>query len=113
MQAIARRSTSSLPPVNPTDVDADHEDGFDRAPESTFERRAYGISAPKPPCIGLPGELDRVRLIADLSRILHDAAVPKPIRAAGLLLIGWLARRMPGEAAHQLGVDIAPPRNRE
>ena len=94
-------------------MDCDDEDTLDRAPESTFERRAYGIAAPKPPCIGLPGELDRVRLIADLSRILHDSAVPKPIRAAGLLLIGWLARRMPGEAAHQLGIDTVPPRNRE
>jgi hypothetical protein len=113
MQAIARRSTSSMPPADRSDVNGHDEDSLDRAPESTFERRAYGIAAPKPPCIGLPGELDRVRLIADLSRILHEPAVPKPIRAAGLLLIGWLARRMPGEAAHQLGVDSALPRNRE
>ena len=29
------------------------------------------------------------------------------MKAAGLTLIGWLARRMPGEDAHALGV---PPR---
>lgn len=51
-----------------------------------------------------PSEVDRVRLIGDLSRLLHQPDVPEATRAAGLTLIGWLARRMPGEAPHSLGV---------
>jgi hypothetical protein len=48
-----------------------------------------------------------VRLIADLSKLLHDPCVPESAKTAGLTLIGWLARRQPGEAAHGYGVDEA------
>jgi hypothetical protein len=33
--------------------------------------------------------------------------MPESTRTAGLTLIGWLARRMPGEQAHALGVREA------
>jgi hypothetical protein len=77
---------------------------YDAASTATFESHAYDGAAAKAPCEGPPDELDRVRLIADLSRVLHDPEVPPSMRCAGLELIGWLARRMPGEPAHALGV---------
>ena len=52
-------------------------------------------------------EWERARLISDISRLLKEPATPKETRAACLTLIGWLARRQPGEAAHALGIDEA------
>jgi hypothetical protein len=52
-------------------------------------------------------ESDRARLIGDISRLLLEPEVPDSARSAGLELIGWLARRMPGESAHALGVEEA------
>jgi hypothetical protein len=49
----------------------------------------------------------RTRLISDISSLLHEPAIPESARSAGLELIGWLARRMPGEAPHALGVEEA------
>lgn len=46
-------------------------------------------------------------MIEDISNLLREAALPDDTRVAGLCLIGWLARRMPGEAPHALGVDEA------
>lgn len=54
-----------------------------------------------------PDECARTRLIGELSRILREPAMPEGTRTAGLTLIGWLARRMPGEAAHALGAPCA------
>jgi hypothetical protein len=54
-----------------------------------------------------PDECARTRLIGELSRILREPAMPEGTRTAGLTLIGWLARRMPGEAAHALGAPGA------
>ena len=42
-------------------------------------------------------EQERTRLIGDIATLLRDDGVPADARAAGLTLIGWLARRMPGE----------------
>jgi hypothetical protein len=50
-------------------------------------------------------EEHRTRLIGEIARVLRDEHVPDEARAAGLVLIGWLARRMPGESAHALGVE--------
>jgi hypothetical protein len=69
----------------------------------TLERQAFPIGLPR--SAEVPTEIDRVKLIAELSRILRDPAVPNSTRLAGLTLVGWLARRMPGEAAHTLGCD--------
>jgi hypothetical protein len=52
-------------------------------------------------------ENERARLINDISRLIREPQMPEGTRAAGLTLIGYLARRMPGEAAHSLGVDEA------
>jgi hypothetical protein len=49
----------------------------------------------------------RTRLIGELSCLLNEPALPESTRSAGLELIGWLARRMPGEPAHALGVEEA------
>jgi hypothetical protein len=50
-------------------------------------------------------ECDRTRLIAELSSLLRDCELPDDARCAGLTLIGFLARRMPGEASSTVGVE--------
>lgn len=55
----------------------------------------------------IPDECERARLIGDLTRLLREPLMPETTRCAGLTLIGWLARRMPGEAAHAIGVSEA------
>lgn len=52
-------------------------------------------------------ECDRTRLISELASLLRDCELPEEARHAGLTLIGWLARRMPGETASTVGVDQA------
>jgi len=52
-------------------------------------------------------ESHRVRLIGDLAKLIGEGSVPEPMRTAGLSLIGYLARRFPGEAPHELGVPEA------
>ncbi|MDB4940604.1 MAG: hypothetical protein JWP97_138 [Labilithrix sp.] len=54
-----------------------------------------------------PDEGERARLISDISRLIREPQMPEPTRCAGLTLIGWLARRMPGEAPHAIGVHEA------
>ena len=49
-------------------------------------------------------ECDRTRLISDLSCLIRECDIPADARAATLTLIGFLARRMPGEAASDAGV---------
>ncbi len=55
----------------------------------------------------VPNEGERARLISDITRLIREPQMPESTRTAGLTLIGWLARRMPGEAAHAIGVDEA------
>ena len=55
----------------------------------------------------VPDECERARLIGDITRLIREPQMPETTRTAGLTLIGWLARRMPGEAPHALGVDEA------
>ena len=67
-------------------------------------------SRPREGCRGedeIPGEGERARLISDLTRLIREPHMPETTRCAGLTLIGWLARRMPGEPAHALGVAEA------
>jgi hypothetical protein len=75
----------------------------DRDPES-----ARGASSP---CSRtddeVPDEGERARLISDITRLIREPQMPETTRCAGLTLIGWLARRMPGEAPHALGVSEA------
>lgn len=55
----------------------------------------------------IPDEGERARLISDLTRLIREPQMPETTRCAGLTLIGWLARRMPGEAPHAIGVAEA------
>jgi hypothetical protein len=55
----------------------------------------------------IPDEGERARLICDITRLIREPHMPETTRCAGLTLIGWLARRMPGEAAHAIGVSEA------
>ena len=55
----------------------------------------------------VPHEGERARLICDITRLIREPHMPETTRCAGLTLIGWLARRMPGEAAHAIGVSEA------
>ena len=52
-------------------------------------------------------EIERARLISDITRLIREPMMPEGTRTAGLTLIGWLARRMPGELPHALGVPEA------
>jgi glucose-6-phosphate dehydrogenase assembly protein OpcA len=50
-------------------------------------------------------EEKRTRLIGDIASVLRDGPVPDDARAAALTLIGWLARRMPGEPVSVCDLD--------
>jgi hypothetical protein len=52
-------------------------------------------------------ELERTRLIADIMRLIREPTMPEGTRLAGLTLIGWLARRLPNEAPHSIGIEEA------
>jgi hypothetical protein len=52
-------------------------------------------------------ERDRARLIHEITLVIREPMMPEATRTAGLTLIGWLARRMPGEQPHALGVAEA------
>lgn len=43
-------------------------------------------------------ESNRTRLIREIANVIREQTMPPETRAAGLTLIGWLARRMPGDA---------------
>ena len=49
----------------------------------------------------------RARLIGEISRIVREPVVPDSTRAAAHALIGWLARRFPGETPPAIGVEEA------
>jgi hypothetical protein len=50
-------------------------------------------------------DIERTRLITDITRLIRGSAVPEGARMAGLTLIGWLARRRADEAPHAIGID--------
>jgi hypothetical protein len=52
----------------------------------------------------MTAEQERTRLIGEIASLLREGAVTEEARAAGLTLIGWLARRMPGEPPSTAGV---------
>ncbi len=53
----------------------------------------------------MSSEDERTRLIGEIACLLRSDSIPDEARSAGLTLIGWLARRMPGETACRHGVD--------
>jgi hypothetical protein len=58
------------------------------------------VSGTRPVC----DEAARTRLMAELTRLIHEPGMPEPTRVAGLTLIGWLARRREHEAPHAIGI---------
>jgi hypothetical protein len=52
-------------------------------------------------------EIERTRLITDITRLIQEATVPEGARLAGLTLIGWLARRRMEEVPHAIGIEEA------
>lgn len=52
-------------------------------------------------------EAERTKLIADICVLIREGRLTDDMREKGLALIGKLARRMPGEPAHALGVEEA------
>jgi hypothetical protein len=52
-------------------------------------------------------ENERAALINEISRVIRDPSMPETTRTAGLTLIGWLARRLPGELPHAIGIPEA------
>lgn len=50
-------------------------------------------------------EEERTRLIGQIVSLLREGSVPEDAHKAGLTLIGWLARRMPGEPVSLAGVE--------
>ena len=58
-------------------------------------------------------EEERTRLIGDIARVLRDGPVPDDARAAALTLIGWLARRMPGEPVSLCDVRLCKGAHKE
>jgi hypothetical protein len=73
--------------------------------EAIYASRSGRPCAPCPD--ELPDEGERARLISDITRLIREPQMPECTRTAGLTLIGWLARRMPGEAPHAIGVAEA------
>ena len=85
-------------------------------PSSSRKARDLSIEAlyvtrtSSPPSLSpdeIPSEGERARLISALTKLLREPQMPETTRVAGLTLIGWLARRMPGEEAHAIGVSEA------
>lgn len=58
----------------------------------------------------LPDELERTRLICAIVSLVRDEEVPDDARAAALTLVGYLARRMPGEGPSRDGVETMQSR---
>jgi len=52
-------------------------------------------------------EIQRTRLITDITRVIRESAVPEGTRLAGLTLIVWRARRRTDEVPHAVGVPEA------
>jgi hypothetical protein len=78
------------------------------SPESRdTSARGACASRPRPDHEEVPDEGERARMISDITRLIREPHMPETTRCAGLTLIGWLARRMPGEAAHAIGVSEA------
>jgi hypothetical protein len=60
----------------------------------------------------MTAEEERTRLIGDIARVLRDGPVPDEARTAALTLIGWLARRMPGEPVSLCDVNRCTGKHR-
>jgi hypothetical protein len=52
-------------------------------------------------------EIERAKLINDITRLIREPMMPEATRTAGLTLIGWLARRRAHEMPDAIGVPEA------
>jgi hypothetical protein len=52
----------------------------------------------KPSEVAFMSQSSRRKLIGEIAAVVRTPLVPPEARQAGLTLIGWLARRMPGDA---------------
>lgn len=93
-------------------VVVEQKDTLDDEPPCSANMTMEAWAAMNAELAEVPHECVRTRLIGELSKLLREPDMPESTRTAGLTLIGWLARRMPGEAAHALGT-LPPPKNRE
>ncbi len=79
-----------------------------RGPTSERVERASSVHPVSAAAGGeLHDEMERARLIGDITRLLREPSLPENTRVAGLTLIGWLARRRPHESPHALGIEEA------
>jgi len=93
------RAVRAVPPVAEYTQDSAHDS------EETTIRRTLSFEAQVQ--MNAPNECERTRLIREISTLLREPMVPDAARSAGLTFIGWLARRLPHEVPHELGVDEA------
>jgi hypothetical protein len=103
-------NASSASPAKPPRASLPHASAPNRAAAAaaaagTASRVRRSLAAAADFRVGDEGA--RTRLIGEICSLLHEPAIPESARSAGLELIGWLARRMPGEAPHALGVEEA------
>ncbi len=90
-------------PLGVTGEEARAED----AAGAAEQRQALTLSPDRITRPAMRSECDRTRLIEELASLLRDCELPDEARHAGLTLIGWLARRMPGEGPSLVGVEQA------
>lgn len=93
--------------VHSRDLVPSSRKGSELTIEALYVSRIRDGVAPRKSDDELPDEGERARLISDITRLIREPHMPETTRCAGLTLIGWLARRMPGEAAHAIGVNEA------
>ena len=77
------------------------EEGLDPAVRSGVQVLAlvWGVVSMQSSLTTMLNESHRTRLIGEIVSMLRQNSVPPETRAAGLTLIGWLARRMPNDEA--------------
>jgi len=78
--------------------DAERISSVGRRPAGDCDGRSDGVSY---------DEEQRTRLMADIMRLIMEPTTPDCTRTAGMELVGWLARRRPGETPHAIGVEEA------
>ena len=106
-------STTSAKAVDSRALVSSSRKGSELTIEALYIARLNGdaprVCAPRtrPDHDEVPDEGERARMISDITRLIREPHMPETTRCAGLTLIGWLARRMPGEAAHAIGVSEA------
>ncbi len=75
--------------------------------QAALEEECGDRASSAPPLSGVhlvSDEAARTRLMAEITRLIHEPEMPEPARSAGLTLIGWLARRKAHEAPHAIGL---------